>query len=239
MCWSVVVLFLLWTSASSGTTLYKEVGSSVVLSPGSVVHPITRIVWRKGGDLCMEWIHGQIFPYREFQARGMLNTSSGELNITGLTQDDGGVYVVEIDDQTSGDIQLLVYFPVVTPTLSVHCDLTHCNFTCHSNMSGAEPVTYSWKSEEKVWRFTKVLKISKVESQRWFTCTLSNPVSVKSSEPIANPFTSRHRILTCVSLFLTNVLLWIIGLRLFVRNLWYSEYRHTDLSKKGQAAKII
>lgn len=43
-----------------------------------------------------------------YSVRGVLNTSTGELTITGLTRNDSGNYTVEINNQVTKPIQLLV-----------------------------------------------------------------------------------------------------------------------------------
>lgn len=55
----------------AGTTVYKELGDKVVLTPDSVPDVIQVITWREGSDLAMEWERSDPEPvaYRQFKGR--------------------------------------------------------------------------------------------------------------------------------------------------------------------------
>ncbi|XP_067439897.1 carcinoembryonic antigen-related cell adhesion molecule 1-like [Thunnus thynnus] len=174
--------------------LYGKIGDKAVLTPDSVVNPITSIVWKHGADIAMEWYGNETFSSQHFKDRGMLNTSTGVLTITGLTPDDSGSYTVEINDKVTSKTQLLVISPVSKPTLSVLCEpeMTYCVLTCNGNTTGAEPVTYNWTSGANTWSSTKEHKITKEEKELWFSCAFENPVSSSSSEKVFNPFKEKE-----------------------------------------------
>ncbi|XP_062270904.1 titin-like [Scomber scombrus] len=176
--------------------LYKKIGDNVVLRPDSVVNPIISIRWKHGPDIAMEWYRygGTIFSYQQFKDRGSLDISTGVMTITGLTRDDSGIYTVEINNEVNSQTELLVISPVPKPTISVSCDTekTYCDFTCSGSITGAEPVTYRWTTDDKRWTSTNQHKITKEDKEEWFICTLKNPVSSNSSEKVFNPFIERE-----------------------------------------------
>ncbi|XP_044201044.1 titin-like isoform X2 [Thunnus albacares] len=174
--------------------LYGKIGDKAVLTPASVVNPITSIEWKHGADLAMEWYGGETFSYRHFKDRGSLNTSTGALTITGLTPDDSGNYTVEINNKVTSKTQLLVISPVSKPTLSLLCEpeMTYCVLTCNGNTTDAEPVTYWWTSGDIRWSSTKEHNITKENNELWFSCAFENPVSFISSEKVFNPFMEKE-----------------------------------------------
>ncbi|CAK6982284.1 uncharacterized protein LOC121892015 [Scomber scombrus] len=170
------------------TLLYREIGDKAVLTPDSVVNPITSIRWLHGHYVAMEWSGDETTSYGQFKDRGSLNISTGVMTITGLTRDDSGLYTAEIN-YIIFIIQLLVISPVPEPTISVSCDpdMSYCDLTCSGNITDAEPVTYRWTAGDKRWNSTKELKITKEERKLWFSCEFENPVSSNSSEKVFNP----------------------------------------------------
>ncbi|XP_040888649.1 uncharacterized protein LOC121178173 isoform X2 [Toxotes jaculatrix] len=199
MSWSKTLLFFIVvivsgsiTPSSSDGPLYKQVGDTAVLSPGVVTNPITNIFWKHGSSIAVEWTSNNIESYGQFRGRGSVNSLSGELTITGLTKEDSGSYTSEINFSVTSEIELQVIAPVSTPNVSTRCDKekTHCVFTCEGGTSEAEPITYTWKSGDMHWDGTKEHSITKTEKEPWFSCTLHNPISNKSSEEVENPFIS-------------------------------------------------
>ncbi|KAK2857096.1 hypothetical protein Q5P01_005831 [Channa striata] len=188
---SVCVLFVaLSLTSNSDEPVYRAVGDEVVLTPGPVSDPITRIIWRHGQGVAMEWFNGFAYSVRQFKERGDINRRTGALTITGLTPGDSGSYTAEINNKVTRTTQLLVISRVSKPTVSKRCDPVSCVFTCESDTTNAEPVTYSWKSQEKSWDSRKELRITNEESETWFHCELSNPVSTEVSETVQNPFSA-------------------------------------------------
>ncbi|KAK2856949.1 hypothetical protein Q5P01_005684 [Channa striata] len=190
-------VFLAAVAAQSEIVVYGKVGDKVVLKPSSVPGTITSIIWKDGPNIAMEWDGAtEVDSFRHFKERGHLNTSTGEMTITGLYINDSGVYKLEINhNEVTPHIRLKVLLPVPVPTVNTICnnDNTSCSLTCDGNTEGAEPVTYTWKSDDKVvTNLSKVHHITKEESSSVykFSCELKNPFSEESSKPIPNPFRS-------------------------------------------------
>ncbi|XP_053736853.1 uncharacterized protein LOC128768186 isoform X1 [Synchiropus splendidus] len=142
---SLLFSFLGINSASDGSIRYSTVGSSVVLSPNSDVKHFSSLTWKIGPDLAMEWYGTEVFAYRQFKERGMLNTTSGEMTISGLTPADSGLYTAITNDIHTNRTRLEVIYNVPKPTLSVSCDTRDkCLLACGGNTSGAGPVSFSW-----------------------------------------------------------------------------------------------
>uniref|UniRef100_A0A4W6EZ92 Ig-like domain-containing protein n=1 Tax=Lates calcarifer TaxID=8187 RepID=A0A4W6EZ92_LATCA len=196
-------VFLSVVFAQSDGSLYKKVGDEVILkpNPGSVTGAISAIVWKDGPNIAMQWEtpDPDITAYRQFKERGSLNTTNGEMTITGLLRDDSASYAVQINGRNAGKTDLRVLSPVPVPTVSKACDdeKTRCTFTCEGDTTGVDEVTYMWKSDDSAMEISsKELHIKKENdsSIKWFSCELINPVSQESSKPIDNPFPSE---LTC------------------------------------------
>ncbi|TKS66544.1 CD48 antigen BCM1 surface antigen BLAST-1 HM48-1 MRC OX-45 surface antigen SLAM family member 2 [Collichthys lucidus] len=189
------VCVLLAAAADSEVILNGKVGDKVVLQPNTPkTVTIKSIVWKHDNNLAMQFDGQSIDGYRQFELRGSLNSSSGEMTITGLTRDDSGSYTGEINDVTGTPIRLNVYPPVPKPSISRTCDEegSSCVLTCDGDTMDAEPVTYEWRSGDRVLTDnTKEKKITKENSSGMdeFSCELVNPVSRESSPVITNPLT--------------------------------------------------
>ncbi|KAK2811027.1 hypothetical protein Q5P01_000289 [Channa striata] len=217
--WTRVLVLLLLVARTQSQLrdepVYRAVGDEVVLISGPVSDPITIITWRHGQDVTMEWFKGSVESFRQFKAfaftcwrllecvnpaianfrhrqRGDINGTTGALTISGLTPGDSGNYTAEINNKETRTTQLLVLSRVSKPTVSKQWDPdnTYCVFTCESDTTNAEPVTYSWISQEKSWDSIKELRITNEESEIQFHCELSNPVSTEVSETVQNPFST-------------------------------------------------
>ncbi|GAA6227630.1 uncharacterized protein LOC108892867 [Lates japonicus] len=193
--WFGVFLSLVFAQADG--PLYKKVGDEVILkpNPGSVTGAITAIVWKDGLNIAMQWekLDLDIIAYRQFKERGSLNTTNGEMTITGLLRDDSASYTVHINGGMAGKTDLRVLSPVPVPTVSKACDdeKTRCTLICEGDTTGVDEVIYMWKSGDvDMESSSKELHIKKGNdsSIKWFSCELINPVSQESSKPIANPF---------------------------------------------------
>nr|XP_046238592.1 uncharacterized protein LOC124055641 isoform X2 [Scatophagus argus] len=189
------VVFMFWTEANSDSRVYKAVGDTVVLEPGHEGGSITSITWKHGANFAMEWHGEETVPYHDFKVRGMLNTSTGELTITGLNQTDSGNYTVEINGHGIGTTELVVISPVSKPSVSGQCnpENTNCTFTCEGSTKDDGPITYEWKANGKTLSSTSVLTITQEEKEPQFQCVLKNPVSSQSSDLVPNPFITSIR----------------------------------------------
>lgn len=184
-------VFLAAVSAQSGIEIYKKVGNDVVLKSGQS-GTITNIMWKHGQNIAVQWDGSEVDRYRQFKERGSLNISTGDLTITGLTENDSGLYTPEINNMLKTATRLIIISPVPKPGVSKSCDneMTSCTLSCDGDTTGAEPATYSWKSDDKVLGSSKEQQITKDSSSSVteFSCELLNPVSKESSAPLSNPF---------------------------------------------------
>ncbi|XP_077956716.1 uncharacterized protein LOC120824813 isoform X1 [Gasterosteus aculeatus] len=185
----LLCVLLAVVSASTEITIYRKLGDGVVLRPVNISVSST-IVWKQDGNLAAEWEGAEITLYRDFKGRGRLNTSNGELTITGLTPKENGFYTLETKEMAGPKIHLIVISPVPKPTVSKQCDpdRTLCTLSCDGDVADAAPVTYRWSPGDTA--ASKELRLAKEDS--WevqeFRCVLQNPVSQESSEPVPNPF---------------------------------------------------
>ncbi|XP_078099969.1 uncharacterized protein LOC144512879 isoform X2 [Sander vitreus] len=192
--WLCVLLAVV--SADSEIPLYKKVGDDVVLKPGTTSGIITNIMWKHGVNIAIQWDGTDFDYYRQFKVRSRLNITNGEMTITGLTRNDSGLYTPEINDVIMNATRLIVIAPVPKPTVGKSCgsEKTSCILICEGDTTGAEPVTYRWKSDSDVTGSSKEQLINKDNSSsiKEFRCELENPVSQMSSDPISNPFITKH-----------------------------------------------
>ncbi|XP_028325606.1 uncharacterized protein LOC114477476 [Gouania willdenowi] len=207
----LAVWLCVWTAVvCAQAEVIGQIGGEVVLSPPPVSRSIISITWRKGGDLAIEWEEKTTMDkYRQFQERGHLNTTTGEMTITGLTWADGGDYTVEINGVMEKPVHLKLISAVPKPVITESCDeqVTICNLTCDGNTTGAELLAYTWKSDggqimaasQRNFIITKEFH-SKV---REFSCQMENRFGIESSQPIRNPLFSAEgpRIFTGVIVF--------------------------------------
>lgn len=184
-------------SAYSEIESYVKVGDEAVLRPdiSFVTGTITSINWKQDGNIAADWEGLETDYYRQFIERGSLNTTNGELTITGLTLIDSGLYTSEINsEKKTPDLRLIVISPVPKPAVSQSCDAesTSCTLTCDGDTTGAGPVTYRWRPGDDVWTESRELRIAKNGSSgvKEFSCELRNAVSEESSLPIPNPLST-------------------------------------------------
>ncbi|XP_041803745.1 SLAM family member 9-like [Chelmon rostratus] len=181
-------------------TFYFVVGGSLTLDPGPAgSESITSILWKHKGNLLAEWVKNEVSLtfYRQFNGRAALNTDTGRLDVKNITQGDSGLFTVEINNKVQGRrYNAKVIENVPTPsarTRPLVCSPAHdnCTLFCDGETAGAEPIIYSWRKGEGTWEIsTKEVPFLKNETAhvKTFSCRMQNPVSVKDSEPIANPF---------------------------------------------------
>ncbi|XP_072225656.1 uncharacterized protein [Leuresthes tenuis] len=213
----IALLSLMTEGGSSAESpVYRKEGDEVVLSPGPVAGPITSIEWKHQDNFASEWNGGDTVCYRDFNGRCELNTTTGELIITGLFKNNSGSYTAEINYRVHRTTEILVISAVPTPTITTRCsgEKTYCVLTCEGNTAGAEPVSYEWTSGDSRLGSDRKLTITKEDKEEWFRCMLVNPVSSQTSEQVPNPFNrspdTKHYYATLCSFIL--LILLICGL---------------------------
>ncbi|XP_061683238.1 lymphocyte function-associated antigen 3-like [Syngnathoides biaculeatus] len=191
----LLVIFVMLDSCCTGSKVYKKVGDAIVLRPDGVpAHsgPLTSIFWKHGPNIAVEWAGDEIEVYRQFKNRSTLNYVNGELTITELTPNDSGTYTPEINLFSASLTHLAVIFPVPEPSVVTSCDTerTVCTLTCAGNTTGAEPVTYTWMLGNSLEPNSSVERVIRKDSSSAadIKCELQNPVSMKASPSVQNPF---------------------------------------------------
>lgn len=169
--------------------MYRKVGDSVVLNPDQSFDSISSVIWRHQTEPVLQWFGEQITCFSGFKGRCDLDKKTGSLIINNLTQEDSNIYRPEINGKQLNKKKLRVLQPVPEPSVSIQCNSinTVCDLICGANIgSEFEPVTYKWKSGDKVLSNDKKLSITLVNLQKSFICTVENPVSSESSEEVEN-----------------------------------------------------
>ncbi|KAM6893933.1 uncharacterized protein FYW49_020266 [Xenentodon cancila] len=140
----------------------------------------------------MGWEGQEVYGYRHFKERGDLNLSTGGMTIRKLVRSDSGLYTPEINSKKGSPIRLRVISAVPEPTVQENCNekTETCVLICAGNTTGAEPVSYTWRSDDHVVpdssNMRYVIKTNS-SSVKTFTCELSNPVSTKISQAFTPP----------------------------------------------------
>ncbi|XP_037552650.1 lymphocyte function-associated antigen 3 [Nematolebias whitei] len=185
------------TSGTAERTVYGKLGGEVDLHPDglSVTSSTTSITWKYGRDIAVQWDGRTVDKYRQFKERGVLNTSTGALTISGLVQNDSNVYTPEIGQNVGAAVRLAVISSVPVPSVGVSKlqDGT-VQLSCDGDATGAGPVSYAWRSDgnempnvtEKLFIVTEALG----SQVREFGCEMKNPVSQESSRSVPNPTTT-------------------------------------------------
>ncbi|XP_042288475.1 SLAM family member 9-like [Thunnus maccoyii] len=197
-CFLSVLLLAVPSSVLAEDTFFGE-GGELLLRP-SFSEDITSILWKHNINLVAEWVKDivDLQYYGDFKGRTTLNSTTGSLEITHMSPADSGVYSVEINDKvqperyTAKVIERVPKPDVLVGPLICNPELEQCTLTCEGNITGAEPVTYSWKNGGEEWKDgKKVRDITNDEttsSVETFSCRMKNPISEEESKPKRNPF---------------------------------------------------
>ncbi|KAL3050643.1 hypothetical protein OYC64_012628 [Pagothenia borchgrevinki] len=191
----VFALLVLASLRSASTEEPIKEGGSVTLDLRPVPSgPITIIQWKFQDSILAEWVK-DVLPLDHNRKNIKLNIVSGELTMEKMATEDTGVYSVEVNNNVQKETyNVLVIKDVPKPSIWVSplaCsdEDDQCTLTCEGNTTGAEPVTYSWKTGDEVWKKSeKLIPITKKEhgQVKVFTCKMKNPVSEKESDPLLN-----------------------------------------------------
>uniref|UniRef100_A0A4W5PRE4 Ig-like domain-containing protein n=1 Tax=Hucho hucho TaxID=62062 RepID=A0A4W5PRE4_9TELE len=178
-----------------------KVGGELVLKldKSTVSGNITSILWKHGKNKVAEWDKdfGNLEIYGAFINRTTLDSTTGELRISGLKKTDSGVYSVEFNSKLlDKTYKLSVIEAVPKPTITSSCkpDKTSCTLTCEGDTTDAEPVTYSWNVGGRAWEVSdkqrNVFKsdTGKSTNSYKYICKMSNAVSGEVSEPVGEVF---------------------------------------------------
>ncbi|XP_037637717.1 uncharacterized protein LOC119495391 isoform X2 [Sebastes umbrosus] len=175
------------------TTVYFTDGGDLTLKvrPPLPDH-INYIVWLFNDNLLAEWEEDKSY-YLRLKGRANLTTETGQLIINKMSKEDEGVYSVEINDRVQSEryqAKLIkkVQKPKVVERSYTRIDSSY-KFSCDSNTTEAEPVSYSWKKGAGEWKVTgKYITITnEFTFSSTFTCRIENAVSQEESDPEPNP----------------------------------------------------
>ncbi|KAM4601891.1 T-lymphocyte surface antigen Ly-9-like [Polymixia lowei] len=179
--------------------VYAELGGKLELRAETVSKPITGILWKIGNDFVAELLEGsEPDYYRSFKGRTTLTKEKATLVVSSLTENDAGVYSVEINSQVQSKTYMVkvikaVPKPKVEAKPLVCSKKESCDLVCEGDTTGTKPVTYSWKTDDGAWKESgKTWTITRTNDStaEHFSCKLENPVGFKESERFANPFWS-------------------------------------------------
>uniref|UniRef100_A0A1A8H703 Ig-like domain-containing protein n=1 Tax=Nothobranchius korthausae TaxID=1143690 RepID=A0A1A8H703_9TELE len=216
----LAAVFCVVVASVTTETIYKKLGDDVDLKPEvPLVGKISSITWKIGRDIAAQWDGAELDYFVQFKVRGHLDNVTGVMTIRGLEKGDGNSYTAEVNHILVGEpIHLIVISEVPVPSVGEKCSEKPraCTLTCEGNVTEAEPVTYTWRSDQKVELGVgeRTLTITEESSAiKVFTCEVKNPVSQKSSEPFTNPLNPGLKIVTGLVVFfclLTVALLPVI-----------------------------
>ncbi|KAK2824685.1 hypothetical protein Q5P01_021860 [Channa striata] len=237
---AVLPLVLLTSALAEKTSVYFVIGGSLTLTPPVAPGRISRILWKHDENLVAEWADGRAEPRYSgtFRGRAGLDTTTGRLDITNVTEADAGMFTLDINNALQGErYEATVIHKVPKPEILVQplrCSSgsDSCTLTCEGNITEAEPVTYSWKMGAGDWTESEqsinISSTEGIQSVTNFTCRMTNPVSEEQSEVHPNPFFQRARPSSrrWLEVFLT--VLKVVGVVSLVWALVYFVWRNRD-----------
>ncbi|XP_029612813.1 uncharacterized protein LOC115196278 isoform X5 [Salmo trutta] len=237
-------LYLVRTVVSEDD-LSLKVGGKLVLTPDKSTVPanITSILWKHGKNKVAEWDKdfGGLDIYAAFKNRTTLDQTTGELRISGLMKTDSGVYSVEFNSKLLNKTYTLsVIKAVPKPTITSSCnpDKTSCTLTCEGDITGAEPVTYSWKVGEGAWEVVdKHLSVSKSDTGKAnngykYICKLNNTVSEEVSEVFGSEPSEVGVVVVGVVVTIVALVIVIIGFLVRKKITGYPQDTRIDFLRK-------
>ncbi|XP_010768636.1 uncharacterized protein [Notothenia coriiceps] len=181
-------------SASTEEKFIKEGGNVTLDLRPPPSDPITIIQWKFKDSILAEWIKG-VVDLAHNRLNIKLDIVSGSLAMEKMTKEEEGVYSVEVNSNVQRvTYNVLVIKDVPKPKIEFFpliCsdESDKCSMTCDGNTTGAEPVTYSWKTGDGEWKESeKDMPITREEhgQEKTFTCKMKNPVSEKESAQVPN-----------------------------------------------------
>ncbi|XP_033991785.1 uncharacterized protein LOC117487223 isoform X2 [Trematomus bernacchii] len=194
LVFSLLVLASLRSASTEEKKPIKEGGSVTLDLRPAPSDPITIIQWKFEDSILAEWVK-DVVPLTHNRDNIKLNIVSGRLSMEKMTKADAGVYSVEVNN----NVQKVTYNvlvindvpkPVITFFPLVCSDESHnCTLKCEGDTTGAEPVTYSWKTGDGEWKESRKAKVitKKEHGQvKNFTCKMKNQVSEEVSELFTN-----------------------------------------------------
>uniref|UniRef100_A0A667WTS7 Ig-like domain-containing protein n=2 Tax=Myripristis murdjan TaxID=586833 RepID=A0A667WTS7_9TELE len=201
MCFFLLLIALLSGSTKGAEKqVHSAEGDKVTLEPTvpDQFKPLTSILWKHNRNMVVEWIKklNSTDYYGAFADHTNLDIKTGRLEINTLARNYSGVYSVEFNGQLQSELYKVDVIKKVPKPTVVLKPLTCpnediCTLSCDGDTTGAEPVTYSWRTDQMdvFEKSEKSKNVSKDDSHvKHFFCQIKNPVSHEDSDPMENPF---------------------------------------------------
>ncbi|XP_034092687.1 SLAM family member 7-like [Gymnodraco acuticeps] len=180
--------------ASTEEKFIKEGGSVTLDLRPAPSDPITIIQWKFQDSILAEWVE-DVLPLAHNREHIKLDIASGRLAMEKMTKAEEGVYSVEVNNlvqKVTYNVMFIKDVPKpdiwIAPLTCSH-ESDQCTLSCEGNTTGAEPITYSWKTGDGEWKESgKVMPITQEDHGhvKTFTCKMKNPVSEEESDPLPN-----------------------------------------------------
>ncbi|XP_029923346.1 uncharacterized protein LOC115370456 isoform X1 [Myripristis murdjan] len=195
----LLAVLLLELTEGAEKQVYSVEGGKVTLQPivPDQLKPLTSILWKRNDNLVVEWFKklDSTDYYGAFRGQTNLDIETGRLEIDTLDGTYSGVYSVEFNGQLQSEsykVDVIKKVPKPTVVLKpLTCpNEDTCTLICDGDTTGAEPVTYSWRTDQMDFyeESGKSTIISKDYSDvKHFFCQMKNPVSHEDSDPMKNP----------------------------------------------------
>ncbi|XP_037128097.1 uncharacterized protein LOC119134936 [Syngnathus acus] len=182
---------LLWSRLGCAVDVYVALGQTLTVRP-ELQGPIKSLEWKRNRNLLVEWDGTSVTSYDD---RVSLDVSNGVLKLVPAVATDAGIFTLSLNAIQHDKVFVVkvirhVPEPEVQPNpLACSEKLKNCTLHCGGNTSGAEPITYSWKTEPVTQMTGRNWNIDRTsDSIRSFICIMQNPLGQKESQAFPNPF---------------------------------------------------
>ncbi|XP_034096310.1 uncharacterized protein LOC117562567 isoform X2 [Gymnodraco acuticeps] len=231
--------------ASTEEKFIKEGGSVTLDLRPAPSDPIIIIQWKFKDGILAEWVK-DVLPLAHNREHIKLDIASGRLAMEKMTKAHEGVYSVEVNNLVQKVTYNVVFIKDVpkpdiwVAPLTCSHESDQCTLSCEGDTTGAEPVTYSWKTDDGEWKESrKDMPITKKDhgQVKTFTCRMNNSVSEEESDPFTNrlypekkPHSTPEPVIGFVVVLLLAVVVggvaWVILARKYKK--WPFEKRNID-----------
>ncbi|KAK2908493.1 hypothetical protein Q8A67_004330 [Cirrhinus molitorella] len=190
-----ICIMVFSTEAFSGEDVWKAVGETVSFRPTNINPPFTSIIWkqRSSSDVVkvIEWDidDGISTPYPRFKDITTLDEKTGQITITNLALMHSGLYTIDINSKEQEqkytlEVLALVPKPVIKIEKSSNSEVVYliCEYNEAIIWKNSAGETLKGSKNHLPGEFITVEKQGNPEN--FYTCTLKNAVSEKTSDPV-------------------------------------------------------
>ncbi|XP_037118320.1 uncharacterized protein LOC119129276 [Syngnathus acus] len=224
--------------------LYVALGQTLTVWP-QLQGPIQSLEWKRNSNLLAKWDGTEVTAYDD---RVSLNVSNGVLELVRAVATDAGMFTLSLNNVQQNDVFVVkvirhVPEPEVQPNpLACSEEFESCTLHCGGNTSGAEPITYSWKTEPvKKMTGGRNRSINRTsDSIRSFVCVMQNPLGQKESQAFANPFyrdQSLHGLGPGEIVGVIVAVAVILAAPLLVYLLWRKKQSNAEISEPNESGR--